>query len=182
MAGRPRSFDRDDALDCAQHAFWEHGYDRTSIAQLTSAMGIAAPSLYAAFGDKRALFDEAVARYLERLDAEMETGLAEPTARAAVEHLLRAAAAFYTEAGHPRGCLVMSEPLLLERREASREAIGARIRQGVEAGDVPAGTDARELAEFYDVVIAGLSARARDGVGPQQLQAAVDRALAAWPT
>src|SRR5919204_30689 len=102
--GRPRSFDRDKALEGAIAVFWEHGYDATSISLLTQALGIGAPSLYAAFGDKRALFLEALDRYLRTYGAFTERALAEePNARDAVERLLREAAAAYTRPGRPRG-------------------------------------------------------------------------------
>src|SRR6185437_10473382 len=96
MAGRPRSFDRDDALKRAMMAFWKYGYDATSIALLTEAMGIGAPSLYAAFGDKRALFDEALDCYARTYGAFILQSVREETdARAAVERLLREAAAMF---------------------------------------------------------------------------------------
>lgn len=181
MAGRPRSFDRDAALDLALHAFWESGFEGTSIAHLTSAMGIAPPSLYAAFGDKRRLFDEAAARYLERLDLAMSIGLSAPTAREAIERILRDAAEYYTAADHPRGCLVTSEPLLAPQRAQARAAIFARIQRGHEEGDLPQRTDVDALTEFVDVVIAGMSARSRDGATREQLEASIDWAMGAWP-
>src|SRR5438128_2813799 len=83
--GRPRSFDRETALEKAVMAFWEHGYEATSVSGLTHVMGIGAPSLYAAFGDKRALFEEVVTVYGERYGSFGDRALAEePTARAAV--------------------------------------------------------------------------------------------------
>ncbi|MGX6446664.1 TetR/AcrR family transcriptional regulator [Patulibacter sp. S7RM1-6] len=181
MAGRPRSFDRDAALDQALDAFWSRGYDGVSVAQLTEAMGIAAPSLYAAFGDKRRLFDEAAGRYVERMVAAMDEAFALPTARAAVERLLRESAAFYTEGDHPRGCLVMWEPRLSDDREASFAAIGRRIARGVADGDLPPDADVAALTDLVRLLIAGLAAQARDGVSRERLDAAVTVALAAWP-
>src|SRR5919197_3165387 len=107
--GRPRSFNRDEALEGAIAVFWEHGYDATSISLLTSALGIGAPSLYAAFGDKRALFLEALDRYMRTYGAFAARALAEePNARDAVERLLHQAAGAYTRPEHPRGCLLIS--------------------------------------------------------------------------
>lgn len=182
MVGRPRTFDRDAALQTALHAFWERGFAGTSVAQLTEAMGIAAPSLYAAFGDKRQLFDEAAGHYLTRLDLSLSAQLSAPSLRDALEAVLRSAADHYTADGHPRGCLVMSEPLLARQRVQARDAIRARIRRSHDDGDLPPGSDVEGLTEFVDVLIAGMSARARDGATRQQLDAAIDRAMAAWPT
>lgn len=181
MVGRPRSFDRDVALDLALDAFWERGYHGTSIAQLTEAMGIAAPSLYAAFGDKNKLFDEAVARYQEGLDRGLIAGLEAPTVREAIERVLRGAAEHYTAEHRPSGCLVMSEPLLADHRARARSAIRDRIERGRKDGDLPADADSDVLADFVDLVLAGMSARARDGASRQQLYQSIDCALAAWP-
>src|SRR5258705_9917998 len=109
IRGRPRAFDRDVALGRAMLVFWKHGYDTTSITALTEAMGINASSLYAAFGGKRSLFTAAVHHYLQGPASFTATPLDEaPTAREAVERLLRSAAAAYTGSGHPPGCLVIS--------------------------------------------------------------------------
>jgi AcrR family transcriptional regulator len=181
MAGRPRSFDRDDALECAIDAFWARGYEATSISELTQAIGIGAPSLYAAFGDKRALFDEAAARYLQRLEEGMDAALAAPTAREAVERVLRASAGDHTARQSPRGCLVMSEPLLADARAEVRDRVARRIEAGARAGELAPGADPEALADLVDLLIAGMSARARDGAGHERLAAAIDAFLAAWP-
>lgn len=179
---RPRSFDRDAALEQAMLAFWEKGYEQTSIADLTKAMGIAAPSLYAAFGDKRKLFDEAVARYQESPGAVVGRQLAVgETARESVEAMLRAAATEYTAADHPPGCLVVSEPLLGGERAKSRAAIRARLRAGVKNGDLPKDTDVDALAGLIGVVVGGMSARARDGATRKELLAVAGAAMNAWP-
>ncbi len=179
---RPRGFDRDAALDLALTAFWARGYEGTTIADLTTTMGIAPPSLYAAFGDKRALFDEAATRYLANLERAMHASLEAPTTREAIDRILRGSADHFTADGAPTGCLVMTEPLLAEQRAGALTAIRARINRGAEDGDLPAGVDADELADIVEVVLAGMSARARDGASREQLEAAVEHVLAAWPT
>lgn len=181
--GRPRSFDRDSALQQAMLAFWERGYEQTSISDLTAAMGIAPPSLYAAFGDKRRLFDEAVAHYLTMPEAvSFGTWKDAPTARDAIGQLLDGAARGYTEDSHPRGCLTLSEPLLDDKRALSRALIRARIQVGHDAGEFPAGTDLDALAEFIGVVASGMSARARDGGTCDELLAVAAATMRAWPS
>lgn len=181
MTGRPRTFDRDVALEQAMHAFWEQGYAATTVSHLTRRIGIAAPSLYAAFGDKQALFDEVTELYVGRLEERLHQDLAAPTARAAVEAVLRTAADAFTATGTPAGCLVMGEPLLASRRAATREAIAGRLHRAVATGELTSHEEADELGAYLDTVLAGLEARARDGADTRELQTAVARALRAWP-
>jgi AcrR family transcriptional regulator len=182
MAGRPRNFDREEALEQAINAFWAHGYENTSISQLTEVMGIAPPSLYAAFGDKRALFDEAAACYCDRLAARMTNALAARSTRDAIGRVLRTTADFHSAGGHPAGCLAMSEPLLAEKRAELRRAISARIARGVAETELPESTDVDGLAEFVMVLLTGMSERARDGATTAQLEATITHAMASWPS
>ncbi|MGW1804476.1 TetR/AcrR family transcriptional regulator [Streptomyces sp. NPDC002078] len=190
--GRPRSFDRATALEKALMAFWEHGYETTSVADLTRLMGIGAPSLYAAFGDKRTLFEEVVRLYTDTYGAFADRALAEePTARAAVERMLREAAAEYTDLAHPYGCLVVhaatncTSPevarLLRERRNANIAVLESRIRADVAEGRLPAGTDAAALARHAGAMIQGMSQQARDGASRQELEALAEIAMSIWP-
>ncbi|MFI1162738.1 TetR/AcrR family transcriptional regulator [Streptomyces sp. NPDC020801] len=190
--GRPRSFDRATALEKALLAFWEHGYEATSVSDLTRVMGIGAPSLYAAFGDKQALFAEVVHEYGERYGSFGDRALdEEPTARAAVERTLREAAVAYTAPGRPHGCLLVHaatncttprvEESLRERRNAGIAAFESRMKEGVAAGELPTDTDAGALARYVAAMLQGMSQQARDGASREELEALAKIAMAVWP-
>jgi AcrR family transcriptional regulator len=178
---RPRGFDRDQALETAMQLFWERGYEDTSITDLTTAIGIASPSLYAAFGDKQHLFEEAVERYANGPGAVVATAMGEPTAGGAMERSLVDAARLYAAADRPPGCLIVNEPRLTGRRGESEAAILGRLKRGVADGDVPADTDVEALAAYVCAVITGMSARARAGAGPEELAAVARIAIRALP-
>lgn len=175
--------------------FWKHGYEPASIAALTEAMGIRPASLYAAFGDKRRLFNEAVARYQATHGAFTGAALAEgPTARCTIERMLREIAVNYTDPGHPPGCLIISgatnhgpdtaavEADLREIRRLSRQAVLERIRKGVEDGELAPDTDAEALADFIATVARGMSRSAQDGATADELLKVADLAMKAWPS
>ncbi|HEX7663791.1 MAG TPA: TetR/AcrR family transcriptional regulator [Polyangiaceae bacterium] len=195
MAGRPRAFDRDEALENALLTFWKYGYDATSIALLTEAMGIGAPSLYAAFGDKRALFDEALGLYAKTYGAFMiDVFRGEADARATVARLLHEAAAMFAEREHPPGCLVISAATncgpqsaavakrLRSFRAQTVRALEEKIEGARKHGALPKRTDAHALALFYSATLQGMSAQARDGASHEDLEAIADTALRAWPS
>ncbi|MGW7406242.1 TetR/AcrR family transcriptional regulator [Streptomyces sp. NPDC054833] len=190
--GRPRSFDRGTALEKAVMAFWERGYEATSVSDLTRIMGIGAPSLYAAFGDKRSLFEEVVRVYAGSYGSFTRRALdEEATARAAVERLLREAAVEFTDPGHPYGCLVTHaatncttpevEEALRRQRNANVAALESRIKADVATGELPEGTDAGALARHAAAVFQGMSQQARDGASREELEAVAEIAMAIWP-
>ncbi|MDQ8702193.1 TetR/AcrR family transcriptional regulator [Streptomyces sp. LHD-70] len=190
--GRPRSFDREEALRQAIWTFWERGYEATSVSDLTRAMGIGPPSLYAAFGDKRTLFEEVLTEYVERYGAFAARALEEePTARAGLGRLLREAAAEFAAPGRPHGCLVIHaatncttpevEETLRERRNANIADFASRIRADIAAGELPSDCDAAALARYTAAVFQGMSQQARDGASQEELERVADLAMAAWP-
>jgi AcrR family transcriptional regulator len=194
VRGRPRSFDREAALDRAMLLFWEHGYEATSLSQLTSAMGISPPSLYAAFGDKQALFLETVDRYVTRGGADTQSLMGDAkTAREAVARFLEVSAQRLANPHFPRGCMVVlaavscseeAAPVqhkLAACRATWEKALKQRIEQGIASGDVPAGTSAEALASFYMAVVQGMSLHAKDGAPRKRLQEIAETALRAWP-
>ncbi|WP_084964448.1 TetR/AcrR family transcriptional regulator [Thermoactinospora rubra] len=191
---RQRAFDRDAALESALLTFWRHGYEATSVAALTEAMGIRPPSLYAAFGDKRRLFEEVVRRYQETHGAFTTRALREePTAHAAIGRMLRELAVEYTDPAHPPGCLIISgavncgpesaqvQEWLRGFRDAAKAALRAKIEADVAAGLLPAGTDSAGLAAFYASVIQGMSTQARDGASREDLARIAELAMRVWP-
>ncbi|HEX6418572.1 MAG TPA: TetR/AcrR family transcriptional regulator [Acidimicrobiales bacterium] len=193
--GRPRSFDRQQALRRAMEVFWAHGYEGASLSELTSAMGINSPSLYAAFGSKEQLFREAVRLYDATEGAATTRAMAEePTARAAVEAMLRDNVEAYADPATPRGCMVVLaaatgavastevQEFLAENRRQTLAVLGERIERGIHDGDLPPGTDAQGVAAFYVTILQGLSIQARDGASRARLHAVVDGAMAAWDT
>lgn len=191
--GRPRAFDRDVALDAAMRLFWRHGYEATTVSALTEAMGLTPPQLYAAFGDKRRLFGAAVDKYQAGPGAFGTAALARPTAREALETLLREAARELTAPGRPPGCLCVLgavncgpgsaevEADLRRRRAANEAAIRRRIEAGRDAGELPADADVGALAKFYAGVFQGMSFQARDGASRDELERVAEVAMASWP-
>lgn len=191
--GRPRGFDRAAALQAAMQVFWLRGYEATSMADLTKAMGINAPSLYAAFKCKEALFEEALEFYEASEGALPQRLLREGrTAKEGFAAMLRFYAGYYVNTDHPPGCMavlsaIVGAPesksvraLMTKSRRAAMELLTDRIRRGQAEGDVPATADAAAVATFYTTLVQGMSIQARDGATKKQLLASVEMALAAW--
>ena len=181
MAGRPRSFDRDAALAVAVEQFWRSGYDETSVSTLTAAMGVTPPSLYAAFGDKRRLFEEASAAYFRRTCEAVEVATALPTAREAIARVLEDTARAHTDPTTPAGCLMLTEPRLAAQREVVRQQLKDRLDQGVRDRELPTTADTDRLASFLMAVLRGMSGCARDGGSTEDLLGIADVAMAAIP-
>jgi AcrR family transcriptional regulator len=192
--GRPRAFDRDVALSMAVRLFWMRGFEATSIADLTEELGIGAPSLYAAFGSKEAMYAEALQRYIEENQVYVWAKFREAaTAREAVHALLSDSAAALTGcvADIPRGCMVTLSQVGSEGHEALGELVRAaraktfkhllaRIDEGVAAGEISGAVDRHATARFIQTTQAGMSILARDGASGSELQAVADIAMEGW--
>lgn len=181
MAGRPLSFDRDTALAVAVEQFWRHGYEETSVATLTAAMGVSPPSLYTAFGDKRRLFEEASATYYQRTCEALDQAFSLPTAREAVARMLEDTARAHTDAATPPGCLMLTEPRLAAQREDLHRRLRERLDRGVRDGDLVPTTRTDHLAWFLVAVMRGMSGCSRDGGTTEELLATTEMAMAAFP-
>lgn len=194
--GRPRNFDRDQAVEQAMHLFWQHGYDATSLAQLKAGLGggISAPSFYAAFSSKEALFDECVQRYLATY-AQVTECLWDITLlpRTAIETALRQSTRMQCEDGHPKGCMValgvMSAPspenarvvgALTQSRVRTRAGIVACVERGIRLGQLPQTVHAPAMATVFDSFLQGVSILARDNVPHQDIDAAINQILLTW--
>jgi AcrR family transcriptional regulator len=191
--GRTRAFDADAALERAVDLFARQGYEGTSIAQLTKAMGITPPSLYAAYGNKRQLFDLVIERYREHRRSYWEEVMSQPTARLAAKRFLVGAAEHDTEPGQPRGCLTVQGCLaaspedrdaaeaLARQRSATQVAMQHRLEQGIDDGDLPAGADPAALARYLSTVAQGISVQASGGASREQLLEVAELAVSAIP-
>ncbi len=194
--GRPRTFDRQQAVEQAMHLFWEQGYESTSLSQLKASLGggISAPSFYAAFGSKEALFREAAQCYLANYARVTECLWDDALPpRAAIELALRQSARMQCERGHPKGCMValgvMSAPTpehaavaqpLTASRTRTRNGFIRCVERGVASGGLPANTDARALAMVFDSFLLGVSTLARDGIRAPAFDAAITQVMKLW--
>ena len=191
--GRPRAFDRDAALEAAMQLFWRKGFLAASMNDLCEAMGIGSPSLYAAFGSKESLYNEAVARYnglaRERIWRHIQDG---PTIRAGMQKVLFAAAdVLPAAADKPSGCLVTLAAgegcdgavpdISRTGRAGSLDALRAGLRQAVADGELPKSANVERLARFYLGVVQGMAIQARDGASSADLKSMSKMAMAAWP-
>jgi AcrR family transcriptional regulator len=191
--GRPRSFDPERALDCALKVFWRKGYEATSLSDLTKAMGVNRPSLYAAFGDKKALFRTALDRYVNGPAGYAQEALKEPTARAVVERLLRGAADLNTDPRNPGGCLMVQGALasgeaaesvreeLTACRAAGEDALRRRLQYAKSKGDLSKDADPAGLARYIATVIYGIAVQAAGGASREQLQHVIEMTLRTLP-
>ncbi|MCY1169415.1 MULTISPECIES: TetR/AcrR family transcriptional regulator [Sphingomonas] len=192
--GRPREFDVDEALAAALMVFWRNGYEAASMTELTSAMGITKPSLYAAFGNKEALFHKALDLYEREKLAYMKSALEAPTARDVAERLLRGALEIQMSTCDPKGCLGVissatcgaeAEPIkaeVVKRRASSEAALIARFEQAQAAGELPEGMTPAALTRYLFAILQGLAIQGGSGATCEELSQLVETSMAVWPT
>ena len=187
--GRPRGFDEDAALEAAMRVFWEKSYEGATMADLTEAMGINRSSIYAAFGDKEALFRRAVDRYSEGRMTYMKEALAQPSLLEVTAGLINEAVEFLSTPGNPRGCLSVqgalacsteAEPVkqaMIERRRSGDAALKKRVQQAKSAGELPGEIQPADFARFLSSIMAGLSIQAASGATKAELRRVAEIAL-----
>jgi AcrR family transcriptional regulator len=193
VMGRPREFDVEKALDQALDVFWRNGYEGASITDLTEAMGINPPSLYAAFGNKEGLFRKALDRYATQRARFWDEARDAATAREMIEHLLRASADFLTEECNPPGCMIVrnamscSEAADAIRRELDARRTGGelilreRLERAKDDGELPDGLEPADFARYVMTVLERMSVRAAAGANRVELHKVADMALRTWP-
>jgi AcrR family transcriptional regulator len=192
--GRPRAFDIDTALDRALNVFWQKGYEGTSLPDLTKAMGINRPSLYAAFGNKEKLFRKAIDRYIEGPACHVREALEEPTARRVVDRLWRRSIDLVTDPRNPGGCFLVQSALacgdeggavrreMAKRRAAMVTALRERFKRAISEGDLPQTSNPGDLARYVAAVSHGMAVQATGGAARSELMRVAKLALSAWPT
>jgi AcrR family transcriptional regulator len=187
--GRPISFDRDAALEAAMLLFWQRGYEGTSIADLTHAMGINPSSIYAAFGDKHALFQLAVKRYMQLRAQYAVKALEEPTLERFVRALFDNTVAFLTTPGHPPTCMTLAgavgcsqdatpaKDLMTEIRKQNQVALKERLLKARKSGELPKEINVDDYTRYLSTIIAGLSIQAANGSTKAELNRTAQMAL-----
>ena len=190
--GRPRAFDPDAALERAMHVFWAKGYEGASLSDLTRAMRINRPSLYAAFGNKEQLFGKVLDRYMDGPVAYFGKALAAPKARDVVEEIFLGTARMADDPRIPAGCLMVQGALAVGdagsvrkeaagRRATSEVALRRRLQRAKREGDLPKNADPAELARYVMTVLQGMAVQGADGASHDQLRRVAKIALRAWP-
>jgi AcrR family transcriptional regulator len=192
--GRPRLFDRTAAIQQAMVLFWDRGYEGTTFDDLIGAMKLSPSSFYHEFGSKERLYREALDYYLKLSTSSLRGFSSHRDTRAAFEALIEEAAAFFTNDASPAGCMISLAGTHLppqlrsvadytkSMRKLFEQTLARRLRKGVSDGDLPPGTNVKELAAYFETVFRGLAVHARDGASHKQLLAICRVAMRAWPS
>ena len=191
--GRPSNFDHEEALEKALQVFWARGYEGASMAELTEALGINKPSIYAAFGNKEALFRKALTRYSTGPASFAKDAMKEPTARLVVEKFLLQAVDFFSDKSTPNGCMIVQgaltcsadslliQQVLIAYRKSYEDALALRFELAKTQGDLPAHVNAAVLAKYLTTIHQGMSVQATSGATKDELLAITEIALSNWP-
>jgi len=189
--GRPRAFDPAAALDRAMRVFWAKGYEGASLSQLTRAMRINRPSLYAAFGNKEQLFRKVLDRYLDGPVAWFGKALAAAKARDVVEQIFLGTAKMAEDPRIPTGCLLVQGALacgtasarkeVAARRRAAEVALCCRLQRAKREGDLPKSAQPADLAHYVMTIVRGMAVQSAGGASRDQLDRVAQIALRAWP-
>jgi AcrR family transcriptional regulator len=192
--GRPREFDISEALDAALAVFWRLGYEGASMSDLTCAMGMGKPSVYATFGNKEALFEKALDLYVREKLAYMNSALTASTARGVAERMLRGALDMQLSTQNPKGCLGVAaltacsveaasiKADVIRRRGTAEAALVNRFEQAVIDGDVPGNYTAAALARFLFSLLQALAIQGGSGATNKELEELVETSMSIWPT
>jgi AcrR family transcriptional regulator len=187
--GRPIGFDKDAALEAAMLLFWERGFEGASMAELTQAMGLSPSSIYAAFGDKQALFSLAVRRYLNTRAQYATEALQEQTLERVIRALFDNTVAFLTTPGHPPSCMTLAgamgcgvdaapaRDLLTEVRKQNERAIRARLLAARKSGELSKDINVDDYTRYLSSILAGLSVQAANGSTKAELRRTAEMAL-----
>jgi AcrR family transcriptional regulator len=187
--GRPRGFDEAEALDAAMNLFWERGYEGTSMADLAKAMNLSAPSIYAAFGDKRSLFGLAAKRYAEGPGQYQARALREPTLQQVLRALFKNTVDFLTKPGHPSGCMTLTgamacsveansaKELMTGIRKQNEAALKNRLQQARRSGELAAEIDVSDFSRYLSTLLGGFAIQAANGASKAELKRTADMAL-----
>ena len=194
VKGRPREFCVDTALAAALRVFWSKGYEGASMSDLTEAMGITRPSLYAAFGNKEALFRKALDLYETEKLAYVGKSLAQPTARGVAEHLLHGSMENQTSTCEPHGCLGVISAVacgaeaecirleVVERGKVARRALVERFERAKTEGDLPENVDVEGLTSFLYALLQGMAVQAGAGATRADLERMIETSMMMWPS
>ncbi|MCX4163022.1 MULTISPECIES: TetR/AcrR family transcriptional regulator [Paraburkholderia] len=190
---RPRDFEEEEVLDRAMEVFWRHGYDGASMAELTKAMELSSPSIYAAFGSKRGLFDAVLTRYRERRAGHRQHLLGDATAREVAERFLFGAIEWLVDPDEPRGCLLIQAGTaigadnedvpraIVTLRGRTKELLTERLARAQQEGYLAESEDPAALARYLLMVFNGLALQAAEGMSKAELTDSAERALMSWP-
>lgn len=193
VAGRPREFDYDKALEQAMKVFWSKGYEGTSMPDLTDAMGMNRPSIYAAFGNKEELFNKALDRYHAESMVILHERLSAPSVRDAISGFFCGIATSFSCSESPKGCFAVMTALVgsddcesvresaRARREDIFTALHDRLKKGVKDGDLQKGTDTKCLARFFVTVLQGMSVQSASGACDEEMHKIALKALDVLP-